>query len=350
MNIQELAASDFPGVDAQKFEEWKALQLRFLRLPWVALTIMIGVSVLSVPLIGGAIGWALPVLSYFVFMFTQRAQGRRLRQLGNELGMRERLKAYRERTMNADVRTLVLVAAGLSLGCAAAQPSAKPGSTYVIVHGAWGGGWDWRAMDSLLTAQGNRVHRVTLTGLGERVHLAARDIGLTTHINDVVNSIAWEGLKDVVLVGHSYGGMVITGTADRIPERIRALIYIDAFLPESGESVLRLTGDQGAAFFSANTKDGLIVPPWATAEMPIPKDVPHPLKTFADTLKLTNAAARNVKGSYILTIEKGATRDDFSLYADRAKARGWPVHQLTADHVPERSARAELLQLMLQVP
>ncbi len=96
MNIQELAASDFPGVDAQKFEEWKSLQLRFMRLPWVALAIMIGVAVLSVPLIGGAIGWALPVLSYFVFMFSQRAQGQRLRQLGNELGMRERLKVYRE--------------------------------------------------------------------------------------------------------------------------------------------------------------------------------------------------------------------------------------------------------------
>ncbi len=96
MNIQELAASDFPGVDAQKFEEWKALQVRLLRLPWIALAIMIGVAVLSVPLIGGAIGYALPVLAYFVFMFTQRAQGRRLRQLGNELGMRERLKAYRE--------------------------------------------------------------------------------------------------------------------------------------------------------------------------------------------------------------------------------------------------------------
>ncbi len=252
--------------------------------------------------------------------------------------------------MSVNVRTLVLMAAGLSLGCAAAQPTAKPAFTYVIVHGAWGGGWDWRGMDSLLTAQGHRVQRVTLTGLGERVHLASRDVGLTTHINDVLNTLSFEQLKDVVLVGHSYGGMVITGVADKTPERIRALIYIDAFLPESGESVLRLTGDQGAAFFSSNTKDGLIVPPWVTAEMPIPRDVPHPLKTFADTLMLTNSAARNVKGSYILTMEKGATRDDFSMYADRAKARGWPVHQLTADHVPERSARAELLQLLLQVP
>lgn len=235
-----------------------------------------------------------------------------------------------------------------ALGCAAAPN--KPSYTYVIVHGAWGGGWDWQAMDSLLTAQGHRVHRVTLTGLGERVHLASRDIGLTTHINDVLNSIAFEQLKDVVLVGHSYGGMVITGVADKAPERIRALIYIDAFLPESGENVMRLLGDRGAAFFSANVKDGLIVPPWVPPNAAVPKDVPHPAKTFTDTLFLTNAAARTIKGSYILTIEQGATRDDFSAYAERAKARGWPVHQMTADHVPERTARTELLRLLQEVP
>ena len=103
-------------------------------------------------------------------------------------------------------------------------------------------------MDSLLTAQGHRVYRVTLTGLGERVHLASPSIGLTTHIADVVNTISWEQLEDVVLVGHSYGGMVITGVADRIPARIRALIYVDAFLPESGESVARLTGAELAPF------------------------------------------------------------------------------------------------------
>jgi hypothetical protein len=95
MRIQDLTASDFPGIDSQKFEEWKALQLRVLRLPWIALAIMIGVALLSVPLIGGAIGWALPVLSYFVFMVPQAKHGRRLRQLATELGMRDRLKARR---------------------------------------------------------------------------------------------------------------------------------------------------------------------------------------------------------------------------------------------------------------
>ncbi|HJU73934.1 MAG TPA: alpha/beta fold hydrolase, partial [Gemmatimonadaceae bacterium] len=198
-------------------------------------------------------------------------------------------------------RALVTIAASLSLACASASPPAAS-NTYVIVHGAWGGGWDWQHVDSILTAQGQRVYRVTLTGLGERVHLATPNVGLTTHMNDVVNTVNFEQLQDVVLVGHSYGGMVITGVADRIADRVRALIYVDAFLPESGESVMGLIGPQAGAFFAQNTTDGMIVPPWVTSNAAIPKDVPHPLKTFTDTLVLANPAARSIKASYILTV------------------------------------------------
>jgi len=228
--------------------------------------------------------------------------------------------------------------------------SRAQGNTYVIVHGAWGGAWDWRGIDSMLTARGHQVYRVTLTGLGEKVHLASPNIGLTTHITDVVNTITWEELRNVVLVGHSYGGMVITGAADRIPERIRALIYLDAFLPESGESVQRLGGAEFGSFVAQNSKDGMIQAPWVQPGTAVPTDVPHPLKTFTDTLVLTNAAARRLPASYILTMDKGSTTDSFSPYAARAKARGWPVHQMEADHTPERSARAELVQLLLRLP
>src|SRR5213596_3849180 len=112
--------------------------------------------------------------------------------------------------------------------------------TYVIVHGAWGGGWDWLAIDSMLTGRGHKVVRVTLTGLGERHHLASPNIGLDTHIDDVVNKILWDNLHDVVLVGHSYGGMVITGVVDRIPDRIKRVVYLDALLPDSGESLMSI--------------------------------------------------------------------------------------------------------------
>src|SRR5256886_12183971 len=129
----------------------------------------------------------------------------------------------------------------------AQQPRAVPAApgahfTYVIVHGAWGGGWDWITVDSMLTRHGHRVVRVTLTGLGERLHLASPDVGLETHINDVVNKIVWDDLHDVVLVGHSYGGMVITGVADRLPQRVRRLGYPEAFLPHSGGAAIGLAG------------------------------------------------------------------------------------------------------------
>ena len=134
--------------------------------------------------------------------------------------------------------------------------------TYVIVHGAWGGGWDWRAIDSMLTRHGHRVVRVTLTGLGERHHLASPNIGLDTHIDDVVNTILWDNLHDVVLLGHSYGGMVITGVVDRIPDRIKRVIYLDALLPDSGESVMSIPDTARQKFVQSVTRDGYLVPVW----------------------------------------------------------------------------------------
>ena len=229
--------------------------------------------------------------------------------------------------------------------------SQQPHHTYVIVHGAWGGGWDWRAVDSMLSRDGHRVVRTTLTGLGERMHLASPSIGLSTHIDDVVNTILWEDLHDVVLIGHSYGGMVITGVADRIPERIRRLVYLDAFLPDSGETVLGSFMDSnGVAFFRANTRDGFIIPPWVTDLHAIPRDVPQPLRTFTDTLRLIHPAARQLPATYILTFEPTVTPDPFQRFADRATARSWPVHHLQADHVPERSARTALVALLEGVP
>ena len=199
---------------------------------------------------------------------------------------------------------LALLVAVLFPGAAAAQGSRPERVTYVIVHGAWGGGWDWRRVDSILTTRGHEVYRVTLTGLGERVHLANPSIGLTTHIEDVVNTIRWEELRNVVLVGHSYGGMVITGAADRVPERIRALIYVDAFLPDSGESLAGLAGERFQSFVQRNLRDGMVQAAWETADRPVPKDVQQPLKTLTDTLVLANQAARRLAAS---TIRNGPT-------------------------------------------
>ena len=113
-------------------------------------------------------------------------------------------------------------------------------ATYVLVHGAWHGGWCWNRVAPLLRDKGHDVYTPTLTGLGERVHLATPEVDLSTHVTDVVNVIEFEDLRNVVLMGHSYGGQVITGVAGAIPERIGQLVYLDASLPNDGESLSQL--------------------------------------------------------------------------------------------------------------
>lgn len=228
-----------------------------------------------------------------------------------------------------------------------APPQSHP--VMVIVHGAWGGGWQFKKVAPLLEAAGYHVYRPTLSGLGEHFNTARADIGLSTHIDDIVNFILFEDLHDVILVGHSYGGMVITGVADRIPERIHHLFYLDAALPNDGESLL---GQQlpGTSSLRDRAKDGFIAPWWVRPGKPFPIDVPQPLKTLTDPIVLKHqAAAAKIPATYILTVEKGKKPEDDDFYpaAERARARGWPVWQMEADHNPEwfqPEATARLLQ------
>jgi pimeloyl-ACP methyl ester carboxylesterase len=244
----------------------------------------------------------------------------------------------------------------LAVALAAAQIQAQePPRTYVLVHGAWGGGWAFKKVDSLLTARGHRVYRPTLTGLGERVHLGRPDVGLSTHVTDIVNVLLFEDLRDIVLVGHSYGGMVITGVADRMPERIRHLVFIDALVPQDGESLVtasRGTKLEGFARRSVDSaRDGFIVPNWVTARSPRPTDVRQPVLTFTEPVSFRNPAAVRLPGTYVLTVEPGRAEadDDFAAFAQRAKSRGWAYHVLRANHVPERSAPGALTELLRRV-
>jgi pimeloyl-ACP methyl ester carboxylesterase len=122
---------------------------------------------------------------------------------------------------------------------------ARKMSTFVLVHGAWGGSYGWRDVRPLLQQAGHAVYSPSLTGLGERAHLASPEVNLSTHIQDVCNAMWYEDLSDVILVGHSYGGMVVTGVAERMPERIAHLVYLDAFLPADGQSLSDLNSDGG---------------------------------------------------------------------------------------------------------
>lgn len=220
---------------------------------------------------------------------------------------------------------------------------------YVFVHGAWGGGWDYKVMESLLEAQGHKVYRVTLTGLGEKAHLNSPDVNLDTHVMDVVNLFKFEQLKSAVLIGHSYGGMVITGVADKIPNQISHLVYADAMLPVNGESAFDLMPEFRDSWkkMAIDNGYGWKIPPfWADWGL----DVPHPLATFEQKIVLNNSASNLVPASYILTIEPGAQVDSFSRHADRAKKRGWPFFELKTGHNLQRTMPNEFAAILLELP
>jgi pimeloyl-ACP methyl ester carboxylesterase len=237
-------------------------------------------------------------------------------------------------------------------GKPAAEPvSAAPGKQPVLVsvHGAWAGGWHFRKIAPLLEARGWKVCRPSLSGLGEHYNTTSPDIGLATHIDDIVNFILFEDLHDVILLGHSYGGMVITGVADRIPERIARLVYLEACVPENGESLMSLR-QAGTRDIGPMVKDGFIVPNWVKPGKPFPLDVPQPLKTFTDPIVLNNqAAATKIPATYILTVEKGRKPedDDCHAYAGRARARGWPVLVMEGDHNPHWRQPEAVVELLL---
>ncbi|MFY0624903.1 MAG: alpha/beta hydrolase [Reichenbachiella sp.] len=218
-------------------------------------------------------------------------------------------------------------------------------STIVIVHGAWGGGWAFKKVDSLLTAKGHNVYRPTLTGQGERVHLANKDISLDTHISDVVNTILFEELDNIILVGHSYGGMVVTGVANQVSDRIKHLVYLDAVVPENGESAISIMGALG------QSTDGFIIPSWVQAAQHPPMDVPHPAKTWSDDIQIEKSNLEQLPTSYILTVEKGQSPEEDGFYdqAERARQKGWPVLHLTADHNAQWSAPNELAAMLIGI-
>lgn len=170
-------------------------------------------------------------------------------------------------------------------------------TTFVLVHGGWHGGWCWRRLVPLLRAAGHEVHAPTLTGLGDRAHLATPVTGLATHVEDVVARLEMDDLRDIVLVGHSSGGAVITGVAQRTPDRLATLVYLDAFVPGPGMSVLDLLAPaRRAHFLTAVDVDGRIVLDWEVAmdgwavrreadrNWLRPRLRPHPIGGLADPL------------------------------------------------------------------
>ena len=227
-------------------------------------------------------------------------------------------------------------------------------ANFVLVHGAWHGGWCWTPLERELRALGHETSAPTLTGLGERSHLATPQVTPDTHVLDIVNHIKWQGLEDVILVGHSYGGVIITGVAGRMPERLRTLVYLDAIVPEqSGVSaVADRNPERTAAFREQLANGGFMVDPdrfdsWTDDAGHMAwlreKCTPHPIRCLIEGVTLTGREAEVDECHYIL-----ATLNKPSLFweeSDRAKGRaGWQLHERTTKHDVMVEAPSELAE------
>jgi len=222
-------------------------------------------------------------------------------------------------------------------------------ATYLICHGAWSGGWSWRKMRPLLRAAGHEVFTPTYTGLGDRAHLAHPMVDLETHIQDILSVIEYEDLRDFILVGHSYGGMVVTGVADRVPDRVRHLVYLDAFVPQDGQSLSDLVQGDGRSGI-----DGWLLAPNPPAPDTAPEDLAwtmprrrhQPARCFIQKLRLANPSAPFPR-SYIHCTKK-AGPDTFQRFADRfGNDPGWHFHSMEASHSPNVTAPEALAALLL---
>lgn len=231
-------------------------------------------------------------------------------------------------------------------------------STFVLVHGAWHGGWGWVRLAELLRRQGHVVFTPTLTGLGERSHLIGASVNASLHITDVVNLIHYERLSDIVLVGHSYGGCVVSGVAEVVPDKIASIVFLDAFIPDDGDATVDLVQPAVKAIILAAAARGeTIVPVRNAAAFNVNENDrpwvdslagPQPIGTMTEKLKLTGARDRIAKKTYIRA--SGYPNVSFEAAHARAKAdKTWRTFEVPCGHdvmidMPER-----LAEILLEV-
>ena len=232
-------------------------------------------------------------------------------------------------------------------------------ATFVLVTGAWHGSWCWKRVREALTKQGHTVFTPTFTGIGERSHLLSRDIDLETHIADIMNLIRWENLRGIVLVGHSYGGLVVRSVADRMDGRIAALVYLDAFVPENGQglhdcvdegqrlALLNAMADPGegwrippipAAVFNVNEADR----DWVDAQCTV-----QPAACFVQPLRLERDGLSSGTTHYIYA--SGWEGSPFTRFYDEAKSRGWSRRKIACGHDVMLDRPDELTAALLEI-
>lgn len=231
-------------------------------------------------------------------------------------------------------------------------------ANFVLVHGAWQGGWAWDRVVPLLREHGHEVLAPTLTGVGDRAHLVSPRVGLDTHIDDVVSTIRNQRLDDVILVGHSAAGQVIAGVATAEPTRLRRLVFLDAFVPHDGECATEQQPATIAQHYRESVQErgfGWLIPTrklealgvtepadveWLTALM-----VPHPYKAFNDPVRVSPESLA-IPSTFIECVDWMRV---FQGARERAEARGWPVHELRTGHQAMTTAPRELATLLHQI-
>ncbi|MEM7745201.1 MAG: alpha/beta hydrolase family protein [Pseudomonadota bacterium] len=230
-------------------------------------------------------------------------------------------------------------------------------TTFVLLHGAWHGGWCWERVAEPLRARGHRVTTPTQTGLGERAHLLSEHLTLETFIQDLVNHLAYEDLSDAILVGHSFGGNAVSGAAERVPERIRSLVYLDCTIMESGESLLDKLApgklrERVDAF--AASPDGLGIDPpdpeafgvtdpadnaWVAARL-----TPHPISTMHAPLPITGPPGGGLSARYIVCTDPPYhSPDRVRAWSTRF---GWHVDEIATGHDAMVTAPDALVEML----
>jgi pimeloyl-ACP methyl ester carboxylesterase len=229
-------------------------------------------------------------------------------------------------------------------------------TTFVLVHGAWGGAHTFRRVRPLLSAAGHEVFTPGLTGIGERSHLASPQVNLTTHIQDVVNVLWYEDLSDVVLVGFSYGGFVVTGAVGHVAERLRHVVYLDAFVPRDGETLAGLTGQSGDPVLRLGAQ-WLAPPPARTYDDPVeeafavPRRTPHPVGCFTEPVRLPRPVEEFPFGrTYIKATAEPPGSSPFWTAARHAQSSpAWAYEEIATDHLVPVNRPHELAEILLKL-
>jgi hypothetical protein len=234
-------------------------------------------------------------------------------------------------------------------------------ANFVLVHGTWVGGWIWRDVAERLRAKGHLVFTPTLTGLGEREHLASTSVNLDTHIQDVTGVIKYERLDNVVLVGTSYAGLVISGVADRMPEKIASLIYLNAGLPANGKcmmdtinaerraAVQKLADDEGDGYMvSSKLVLDTGIEDETTNKLFLSRTSAHPYPSLLQPIHLTGKYKDVKKKAYVLATKK--ISHHFKEYHEWAKQQpDWTTHELPTHHYPMVTAPDLTADLLMKI-